>query len=71
MKFIELTYEINTNYLTYYLKNDTAKKAFYDFNNDIELLKKIQSDEMKLEETKKQQNVFKSNLNEISRGRFK
>ena len=26
---------------------------------------------MKLEEAKKLQNVFKSNLNEISRGRFK
>ena len=25
---------------------------------------------MKLEEAKKQQNIFKSNLNEISRGRF-
>ena len=33
--------------------------------------KQIQSGEMKLEEPKKQQNIFKSNLNEISRGRFK
>ena len=33
--------------------------------------KQIQSGEMKLEEPKKQQNIFKSNLNEISRERFK
>ena len=34
-------------------------------------LKKTQSGEIKLEEAKKQQNVFKSNLNETLRGRFK
>ena len=33
--------------------------------------KKIQSGEMKLEEAKKMQNVFKSNLKEMSRGRYK
>ena len=33
--------------------------------------KKIQSVEIKLEEAKKQQNIFKPNLNEISRERFK
>ena len=34
-------------------------------------IKKIKSGEMKLEEARKLQNVFKSNLNEISRGRYK
>ena len=34
-------------------------------------LKKIWPGEMRLEEAKEQQNIFKSNLNEISRGRFK
>ena len=34
-------------------------------------LKKTQSGQIKLEEAKKQQNVFKSNLNETLRGRFK
>ena len=33
----ELTYEIDNDYLTFYLKNDTAKKRFDDFNNGIEL----------------------------------
>ena len=33
--------------------------------------KKIQSGEMKLEEAKKMQNVFKSNLKEMLRGRYK
>ena len=40
-------------------------------NNGIELFRKIQSGEMKLEDTKELQNIFKSNLNEISRRRFK
>ena len=31
----------------------------------------MQSGVMKLEDAKKMQNVFKSNLNEISKGRFK
>ena len=35
------------------------------------LKEKRQPGEMKLEEVKKIQNVFKSNLNEISKGRFK
>ena len=33
----ELTYEIDNDYLIFYLKNDTAKKRFDDFNNGIEL----------------------------------
>ena len=37
----------------------------------MELIRKIKSDEMKLEEIKKLRNIFKSNLNEISIGRFK
>ena len=37
----------------------------------MELFKNIQSGETKLEEAEKQQNVFKLNLNEISRERFK
>ena len=36
-----------------------------DFNNGIELFRKTQSGEIKLEEAKIQQNIFKSNLNEI------
>ena len=35
----ELTNEIDQNYLTYYFKDDTAKKRFEDFNNGIEHLK--------------------------------
>ena len=33
--------------------------------------KKTLSNEMKLKEAKEQQNIFKSNLNKISKGRFK
>ena len=36
--------------------------------NGIELLKKILSGEMKLEKVKRQENIFRSNINEISRG---
>ena len=55
----------------YYFKNDTARKFFNDFDSGIELFRKIQPDEMKLEDAKELQNIFKSNLNEISKGRFK
>ena len=48
----ELTDEVNHDYLTYF-KGNTARKRFNDFNNGIELLRKIQSGEMKLEEAKK------------------
>ena len=60
----ELTHEINYDDLTYYFKGNTARKIFGDFNNGIERFRKIRSGEMKLEETK-------SNLKEISGGRYK
>ena len=46
-------------------------KTFGDFGNCIELFTKIQSGKKKLEDTKELQNIFKSNVNEISTGRFK
>ena len=67
----ELTNEINQNDLIYYFKGNTARKRFDDFNNGIKLFEKIESGEMKLEEAKKLQNLFKSSLNEISRRRNK
>ena len=36
--------------------------------NGIELFKKILCGEMKLEKVKRQENIFRSNINEISRG---
>ena len=42
-----------------------------DFENGIELFKKMQYREMKLEDAKELQNIFKSNLKKISKGRFK
>ena len=67
----ELTYKIDHDDLMYYFKNDTARKFFNDFDSGIELFRKIQPGEMKLEDAKELQNIFKSNLNEISKGRFK
>ena len=46
-------------------------KKINDFDNGIELFRKIQSGEMKLEDAKELQNIFKSNLNEILKGKFK
>ena len=46
-------------------------KTFGDFGNYIELFTIIQSGKKKLEDTKELQNIFKSNVNEISIGRFK
>ena len=57
--------------LTYYFKGYTAKKRFDDFDNGIERFEKTQSNEIKLEKAKNDRNIFRSNLNQISRGRFK
>ena len=57
----ELTDEIKQNDLIIYLKSNTSRKRFDDFNNVIELVKAIKSGEKKLEEAKKLQNLFKSN----------
>ena len=46
-------------------------KKINDFDNGIELFRKIQSGEIKLEDAKELQNIFKSNLNEILKGKFK
>ena len=70
-KIFELTNEISQNDLIYYFKGNSTSKTFDDFNNSIKRFEKTKSGEMKLEETKKLQNVFKSNLNEISKGRYK
>ena len=59
----------NHDDLTYYLKGNTAIKRFNNWYKSFK--KKMQFGEMKLEEAKKLQNVFKSNLNEISRERCK
>ena len=50
----ELIEEKNHSCLTYYFKGDTAKKGFDNFNNCIELFKKIQSGKIKLKEAKKE-----------------
>ena len=41
------------------------KNFFDDFDNGMELFRKMESGEMKLEDAKELQNIFKSNLNEI------
>ena len=41
------------------------------FDNGIKLFRKIQFGEMKLEDAKELQNIFKSNLSKILKGRFK
>ena len=46
-------------------------KYIYDFDDGIELSLKIQSAEMRLENARELQNIFKSNLKGISKGRFK
>ena len=46
-------------------------KKLNDFDDDIELFKRIKSVEKKIEDAKELQNIFKSNLNEISKERFK
>ena len=67
----ELIYKIENDNLIYYFKNNTAKIHFNDFDNGIELFRKIKSGEMRLEDANKLQNIFKSNLNQISKEIFK
>ena len=67
----ELTDEIDHDDLRYYFKNNTATKDFNGFENGIELFRRIKPGEMKLEDAKELQNIFKTNLNEISKGIFK
>ena len=67
----ELTDEVNQDDLTCYFISNTFRKRFYDFSNGIDLFQKMISSEIKLEEVKNLQNFFESNLNEISKQRFK
>ena len=53
----ELTDEVKQNNLIYYFKGNTARKRFDNFNNSIELFKKIKSGKIKLEKAKNQQNL--------------
>ena len=55
------------NDLIYYFKNNTTKKDFNDFENGIELSRKIKSGEMKVEDAKELQNIFNKNLNEYQK----
>ena len=67
----DITNGKNENDLTFYFKGNTARETYDDFNNAIKLFENIKSGEMKLKEVKKLQNVFKSNLHEISKRRYK
>ena len=55
----------------YYFKDNNTRKRFYDFNNGLKLREKRRSGKIILEVAKKLKSVFKSNLNKISKGRFK
>ena len=70
-KIEELTSEIDHDNLIYYFENNTASKDCTNFENGVELYNKIKFGEMKLEDVKELQNILKSNLSKISKGRFK
>ena len=57
----ELTNEANLDGLIYYLKGNTARKIFDDFDNRIKHFGKIKSDDAKLQKAKNS-NIF---LNQI------
>ena len=56
---LQSTDETNANDPIHYFKSDTPWKKSDDFGNKINLFEKIKSGDMKLEEVKKLQNVFK------------
>ena len=68
---VKLNDENKPDDLVYHFKNESASKRFDDFDKGIKYLEKIKSGDKKLEEAKKYQNVFKSNLNEIKRRKYK
>ena len=53
----ELTHETNHDDLLYYFKANTARKKNYDFNNGIEVFRKMQSGERRQEEAKKKKYI--------------
>ena len=59
------------NSLIYYVKNNNATKDFNEFETGVERFSKIKFGEIKLEDAKQLQNIFKTNLNNVSKGRFK
>ena len=65
----ELTDKINHDDLICFFAGNAARERNYNFNNGIEILRKIQSGKKKLQLAKKLGNVFKSNLNKISKER--
>ena len=63
----DLAYEINQDYLKYYFFITLLKKDFMISIIVYNFFQKMQSGEIRLEEAKTQQNIFKSNSDEISR----
>ena len=66
----ELTHEIDHDDLICYFKNNTPTKNLMILKM-IEIFGKIKSGEIKLEDLKELQSIFKTNLNDISKERFK
>ena len=67
----ELTDEINHDILTFHFKGNTDSKRFDDFNNVQNFLKKHNLVKCSQKKQEKLQNLFKTNLNGKSRGRYK
>ena len=60
-KIIELTDEINFDYLFYYFRGDSKRIRLFKYLMNV--FEKITSDERKLDEAKKCPESIKSNLN--------
>ena len=63
----DLAHEINHDYLKYYFFITLMEKDFMVSIIVYNFFQKMQSGEIRLEEAKTQQNIFKSNSDEISR----
>ena len=68
-EIIDLTNKANFDDLIYYFKGDSSRNN--DFKNRIKLFKKMKSGEKKIKLAKKLRSLFKSNLNETVRGKYK
>ena len=65
-EIIELTEKINFDDLTNYYKGNWAPQKFDNFDNAFILFDKIKNGKIILQDTKANQNRFRSDINEIN-----
>ena len=66
-----LSKQIDFNNLIYYFKGKSASRHFLDFRGPLALYRNINNGYITLEKAEENQKNFKSDVNEIVKGRYK